>query len=493
MLNSKQLELSEYDKLYDKIIPQDNILRKIKEKIDFSFVNPILKKSYCENYGRPAKEPEMMFKLLFLKKLYDLSDEKLIENANMHMGYKYFLDLRPEDSVIDSSLLTKFRKTRITEDILEEMLKETVQQAIRKGVIKSHMIIVDSTHSKTSAKQETPTQILRRLTKELRKELYRTQFEIIEKFPEKPEETDGLDEEIEYSKKLIEAVKQAVAESGTQKAKKSLLRVEELLGSGKIREIQSAVDKDAKLGYKSETNSFFGYKTHMAMTEERIITGLEVTTGEAADGEYLKKLIEQSEKNGIEVEEAIGDTAYSGKKNLDYVREKGIKLISKLHPIISNGKNQAIEGFIFNKDADTYQCPAGHLAISNERVYGRNEKTNRYRNEYIRYFFDAGVCATCPFKNGCYKDGAKSKSHIVRILSETHKDQKEFQETDYFKARSKQRYMVEAKNAELKQAHGLDTVDSVGVTAMRLQSYFTAFAVNAKRIVKILETKEKAA
>ena len=30
---------------------------------------------FCENFGRPAKEPEMMFKLLFLKKLYDLSDE----------------------------------------------------------------------------------------------------------------------------------------------------------------------------------------------------------------------------------------------------------------------------------------------------------------------------------------------------------------------------------------------------------------------------------
>ena len=34
------------------------------------------RKQYCENFGRPAKEPEMMFKLLFLKKLYDLSDAK---------------------------------------------------------------------------------------------------------------------------------------------------------------------------------------------------------------------------------------------------------------------------------------------------------------------------------------------------------------------------------------------------------------------------------
>ena len=87
---TQQLKISEYSNLYETIIPKENILRKIKENIDFSFVNPMLKKSYCENFGRPAKEPEMMFKLLFLKKLYDLSDEKLMENANMHMGYKYF-------------------------------------------------------------------------------------------------------------------------------------------------------------------------------------------------------------------------------------------------------------------------------------------------------------------------------------------------------------------------------------------------------------------
>ena len=104
----------------------------------------MLRKQYCENFGRPAKEPEMMFKLLFLKKLYDLSDEALISSAQTDMAYKFFLDLEPEAKMIDPGLLTKFRKTRITEDILEEMLKETIQQALDKNLIKSGTIIVDS-------------------------------------------------------------------------------------------------------------------------------------------------------------------------------------------------------------------------------------------------------------------------------------------------------------------------------------------------------------
>ncbi len=138
-----QLSLSPYQGLYDAIIPKDHLLRRIKENIDFSFVNPMLRKQYCENFGRPAKEPEMMFKLLFLKKLYDLSDEALISSAQTDMAYKFFLNLEPEAKMIDPSLLTKFRKTRITEDILEELLKETIQQALDKNLIKSGTIIVE--------------------------------------------------------------------------------------------------------------------------------------------------------------------------------------------------------------------------------------------------------------------------------------------------------------------------------------------------------------
>lgn len=47
----------------------------------------MLRKQYCEHFGRPAKEPEMMFKLLFLKRLYDLSNERLISSTQTDMAY----------------------------------------------------------------------------------------------------------------------------------------------------------------------------------------------------------------------------------------------------------------------------------------------------------------------------------------------------------------------------------------------------------------------
>lgn len=200
----EQLRISEYHSLYNLIVSKDNFLRKIKDNINFSFVNPLLEKSYCIEFGRPAKEPELMFKLMFLKRLNDMSDRGVISRSTTDLAFKYFLDLNPEDTLPDPSLLTKFRKSRInSEEILEEMLTEIVRQAIQKGLIKGNAIIVDATHSKSKGMNETPTQILRRTSKELRKEIYIKRPELAEKFPEKPEDEDCLEDEIAYVNELI--------------------------------------------------------------------------------------------------------------------------------------------------------------------------------------------------------------------------------------------------------------------------------------------------
>lgn len=53
--NQMTMDLSPYQGLYEAIIPQDHILRKLKDNIDFSFVNPMLRKQYCESFGRRRK------------------------------------------------------------------------------------------------------------------------------------------------------------------------------------------------------------------------------------------------------------------------------------------------------------------------------------------------------------------------------------------------------------------------------------------------------
>ena len=477
-----QLRFSVFGNLYDVVVPKDHILRKIKEEIDFSFVNEMLKIQYCEAFGRPAKEPEMMFKILFLKRMYDMSDETLVDNLGYNMAFKYFIGLLPEDSTIDPSLLTKFRKVRINEDMLEEMLHETMRQAIDKGLVKSRAIIVDSTHSSSKGNPETPTQILRRMTKTLRKEIYKTQHGLAECFPEKPSETATIDEEIEYARELAKALENRLGYKTTQKL---LDNINEILTDDKIKDIQSQFDEDATIGHKSIDNSYFGYKSQIAMTDERMISAIEVTTGKEADTNELTNLIEKSKANGVDVKEVIGDKAYSSKDNIKYCEEEEIRLISRLSSAVSN-MDRRDDGFVFNKDAGMMQCPEGHLAKRREL---RKSQTG---SELYYFTFSVKKCKVCPRFGTCYT-GKGLKSYSITIKrSDTHQKQYEFEQTEYFNTRIKDRYKIEAKNAELKECYGLRRCKYIGLHGMKIQSYFTAFVSNVKRIIKLNELSEMA-
>ena len=89
-----------------------------------------------------------------------------------------------------------------------------------------------------------------------------------------------------------------------------------------MNNLSYSTDPDARVGHKTADSSFFGYKTHIAMSDERIITAAVVTTGEKSDGKYLQELIEKSQETGMEIDTVIGDTAYSEKENIHYAKEK---------------------------------------------------------------------------------------------------------------------------------------------------------------------------
>jgi transposase len=75
---------------YDLIVPKDNLLRKINDLIDFSFIYDELVNKYCANNGRMAQSPVRMFKYLLLKTIYTVSDVDVVERSQYDMSFKYF-------------------------------------------------------------------------------------------------------------------------------------------------------------------------------------------------------------------------------------------------------------------------------------------------------------------------------------------------------------------------------------------------------------------
>lgn len=61
-----------------------------------------------------------------------------------------------------------------------------------------------------------------------------------------------------------------------------------------------------------------------------------------------------------------------------------------------------------------------------------------------------------------------------------------FQETEYFKERVKKRYMIEAKNSELKHQHNYDIAIASGLIGMQMQGAISILTVNIKRILKLM-------
>lgn len=482
MLASQQsLSLSSYSGLYDLIVPKDNILRKINDLIDFSFVHDELITKYCLDNGRTAESPIKLFKYLLLKSIYDISDVAVVERSRFDMSFKYFLGMAPEEDVINASTLTKFRKLRLSDsDLLKLLIGETVRLAISKEIIKSKAIIVDATHSASRSNPFSAIEALKMRSRQLRKVLYDIDEKIKKSLPNK-NENSYLEDELVYSKALIEFLKN----SGLLGYPKVMEKFEMLVET--LEDIQErytlSKDRDARTGHKSSDTKFFGFKTHIAMSKERIITSAIVTSGEKADGPLLQNLIEESIDNGMPVDTVIGDRAYSGKDNLQYAKSNNIKIVAKLSSIISEGTRKKEDNFDYNKDADMYVCPAGHLAIRK----ARQGKKNIGENQAITYYFDIEKCKVCPFKQGCYKPGAKAKTYSLTLKSNTHLEQLEFQNSEEFKQEAKHRYKIEAKNSELKNAHGYARADSYGLSCMQMQGAITIFTVNIKRILKLMD------
>lgn len=475
-----RLLLSNHLDLYDKIIAGDHLLRQIKELIDFSFVRQELISKYCPDNGRMAIDPVCLFKYLLLKTIYNLSDVDVVERSMVDMSFKFFLDMAPEDTVIHASSLTRFRRQRLKDmDLLDLLIGKTVSIAIEKGILQSKTIILDSTQTCSRSNPHSPVSVLKMRSKALRKSLYEVDASIKDVLPLKNEDNQ-LEHELAYAGRLVEQLQDNLQLVGIPKVKEKLNYLRESL-EDIAEHYTTSTDTDARTGHKSRDHSFFGFKTHIAMSDERIITAATITSGERSDGGQLATLVEKSKASGVQIDTIVADTAYSGATNLQLSEKENISLISKLNPCLSQGFRKKENTFDYNKDAAMYVCPAGHMAIRTSYESRKKEK----KNPRQIYYFDIHKCKVCAKREGCYKAGAKQKTYNVVIKTHTHLARQAFEQTQQFKEKYKERYKIEAKNAELKQVYGYDRAISYGLDAMSLQGAMAMFACNLKRILKL--------
>jgi len=132
--------------LYDQIVPKNHFLRKLAAAVDFSFVNELCQDAY-PNFGKAGNrpyEPAMLFKIIFLAFLYNVSLRDMEEQINDRLSFKWFLGLAVNDPAPDHSTITVFRD-RLGANIFESIFNQIVNIADGKGLVHERLKLLDST------------------------------------------------------------------------------------------------------------------------------------------------------------------------------------------------------------------------------------------------------------------------------------------------------------------------------------------------------------
>lgn len=470
MLKFEANQLNFYSQLYNKI-PKNHILKQINSAISLSFVNELLKDSYCNNFGRPAKEPEMMMRILILQYLYNLSDERIMEELQVNLAYMWFIGVNPDSTLPHPSLLSKFRTTRLQDVSLDEVITEIIRQCIKKGIIKDTTgLSIDSTHVEANTVKKMPERIMKNLAKKIFKAMGKEEYQI-------PDYTQIEDKK--EAKRVMKEYLEEVIEKADETAQDEVKEAKEVLDSELFIEqkgIRSLIDKDARIGHKSQTQDFFGYKMEYCQTSENeLITAVTVKNGAYVDGTEFKKLYELSQKSGLKIDKFLGDKAYFKIKIIDRLEEDNVKAYI---PVSACSYRVDEELYKYNKDSDQWFCIAGNETVRKINTDNR-----------LVYVFERQKCRECPCRERCIgKSKQIGKRLKIGINAPKYYEYSQLNKSKEFKKEYKKRARIEGKNAEMKRFHGLVRAKGYGLRSMEIQAKLTAIAVNLKKIGRIFSS-----
>lgn len=154
MINEKKSVQNQMEiVILENLVPQDHLLRSIDKYIDFSFIRESTKDLYCLDNGRPAIDPVMLFKMLFIGYLFGIrSERQLIKEIEVNIAYRWFLGLSITEKVPNASTISQNRRRRFRDsDIAQQIFNNVVEQAIEHNMVSGKILYSDSTHIKANA------------------------------------------------------------------------------------------------------------------------------------------------------------------------------------------------------------------------------------------------------------------------------------------------------------------------------------------------------
>ena len=124
-------------------------LEKLNEKINWEIFKPILKKALNKEAkglgGRPAYDYVLMFKIIILQRLYNISDDQTEYQINDRLSFMRFLGLELKDKVPDAKTIWLFKEKLIEARVSKKLFEKFEKELARNNLIGKEGTIIDAT------------------------------------------------------------------------------------------------------------------------------------------------------------------------------------------------------------------------------------------------------------------------------------------------------------------------------------------------------------
>jgi len=123
-----QIGLFDTENILNALSEHGDPLEKLDETIQWHIFKPILLKAFKKerknNAGRPPYDYIMMFKIIVLQHLYNLSDSQMQFQLLDRYSFKRFIGLNKEDTIPDEKTIWLFREHLTQRNVIEKLFKK---------------------------------------------------------------------------------------------------------------------------------------------------------------------------------------------------------------------------------------------------------------------------------------------------------------------------------------------------------------------------------
>ena len=431
--------------ILEQLIPEDHLLRKVESAVDFSFIHDLCAPLYSADNGRPAIEPEVLFRMLLIGYLYGIKSEaRLEEEINYNMAYKWFCGLGLTDKAPDATTISQNRRRRFRDNnIAEQIFNEILRQCITKGLVGGAILYTDSTHIKAKANKH-------------KKQLVEVN---------------------ETPKAYMEELNAQVNRDRAVIGKKPFDRDDdEHKGNGTTTRMQSTSDPESGQQTRDGKPDGFHYSEHRTVDSlKNVIVNVHVEPANINDITPMPEILQEIEHRLGRLPKYMGlDAGYHSAWIAHLLETNGIQGVigyrRHTHKTDTYGKYR----FNYNYDYDFYTCPA------QQRLHWKTTTREGYR----QYFCASKTCAQCPRRTECFEKSMNRRMVERHVWQDALDEVMLFTKTSQGKRiYNRRKETIERSFAEAKVNHGLRFARMLGIKNMREQCFLTAAVQNIKRLV----------